>query len=85
MHNIGFFESFHENRLYTFQDHVVMKPLAPLIGRLVACSARISVDRQTTVTLAAHARLGFNDLSGHPVLCAIVTPERYRSRASYTA
>ena len=32
-----------------------------LIGRLVACSARISVDTQTgTVTLAAHARRGMS-------------------------
>ena len=45
---------------------MVLKPLISLIGRLVACSARISVDTQTdrhtdtrsTVTLAAHARRG---------------------------
>ena len=49
-----------------FQAHVVLKPLVSLIGRLVACSARISVDTQThrqtdkptTVTLAVHARRG---------------------------
>ena len=38
---------------------VVHNPLVPLIGRLVACSARTRADRQTTtVTLAAHARRG---------------------------
>ena len=49
-------------RKITFlQAHVVLKPLVSLIGRLVACSARISVDTQTqthTLTLAAHACRG---------------------------
>ena len=51
-------QSFQENRLFIIQ---VLKPLVPLIGRLVACSARICVDTQTdrqTVTLATHARRG---------------------------
>ena len=45
-----------------FKVRVVLKPFISLIGHLVACSARISVDTQThrttTVTLAAHARRG---------------------------
>ena len=51
---------------FIFQARIVLKPLVSLIGRLIACSARISVDTQTdrqtdkptTVTLAAHARRG---------------------------
>ena len=46
---------------FFFQARIVLKPLVSLIGRLVACSARISVDTHTqtdTVTLAAHARRG---------------------------
>ena len=58
-------QSFQENRPF-FLARVVLKPLVLLIGRLVACSSRISVDRQahretdkpTTVTLAAHACRG---------------------------
>ena len=57
---------FQENRPFSFQARVVLKPLISLIGRLVACSARINVDTQagrqtdkpTTVSLAAHARRG---------------------------
>ena len=70
--HIGFFtlfsrhisgtQSFLENQPFIFQARVVLKPLVSLIGRLVACSDRISVDTQTdkptTVTLAAHARRG---------------------------
>ena len=49
-----------------FHALVVLKLLVSLISRLVACSARIVVDKQTdrqthrptTVTLAAHARRG---------------------------
>ena len=45
-----------------FQARVALKPLVSLISHLVACSSRISIDRQTdrpiTVTLAAHARRG---------------------------
>ena len=59
-------QSFQENRLFYFHAFVALKLLVSLIGRLVACTARISVDRQTdkqtdrpsTVTLAAHARRG---------------------------
>ena len=56
-------QSFQENRPFNFQAHVVLKPLVLLMGRLVTCSARISVDTQTdtqttTVTLAARARRG---------------------------
>ena len=62
--------SFQENRLFYFHAFVALKLLVSLIGRLVACTARISVDRQTdrqtdkqtdrpsTVILAAHARRG---------------------------
>ena len=63
-------QSFQENCLFILQDFVVLKPLVSLIGHLVACSARISVDthtqrqtdrqtdKPTTVTLAVHARRG---------------------------
>ena len=63
--HIGFFrlfsrhisrmQSFQENSPFLFQARVVLKPLVSLIGRPVACSARISVDTQTTVTVAVHA------------------------------
>ena len=49
-------QSFQENRPFVFQ---ILKLLVSLIGRFVACSARISVDtHRQTVTLAAHARRG---------------------------
>ena len=53
---------------------VALKLLVSLISRLVACSAKMVVDRQqthrtTTVTLAAHARRGLIIF----VLCALVT------------
>ena len=53
-------QSFQENHPFIiFQARVVLKPLVSLIGSLVACSARISIDTQTdkptTVTLAVHA------------------------------
>ena len=57
-------KSFEENRLIHFQAPVVLNPLVSLMGRLVACSAGISVDthtqtdKPTTVTLVAHARRG---------------------------
>ena len=58
---------------FYFLAHVPLKLLVSLISRLVACSARIVVDRQThrttTVTLAAHARRGLinhsNDITNH--------------------
>ena len=40
-------KSFQENRLIIFQAPIVRNPLVSLMGRLVACSARISVDTQT--------------------------------------
>ena len=55
-------QSFQQNRHISFHALVALKLLVSLISRLVACSARIVVDRQThrqtTVTLAAHARRG---------------------------
>ena len=55
-------QSFQQNRHIIFLALVALKLLVSLISRLVACSARIVVDRQThrttTVTLAAHARRG---------------------------
>ena len=63
-------QSFQQNRHINFPALVALKLLVSLISRLVACSARIVVDRQTdrqadrqthrptTVTLAAHARRG---------------------------
>ena len=53
---------FQENRRFTFQARIVLKPMVSLIDRLVACITRISVDRQTdkpsTETLAAHVHAG---------------------------
>ena len=61
-------QSFQENRLTVFHVRVVLKQLVSLIGHLVACSARISVDtrtdRTTTVILAAHARRGLTSKAG---------------------
>ena len=59
-------QSFQQNRHLSFLALVALNMLVSLISRLVACSARIVVDRQTdrqthrttTVTLAAHARRG---------------------------
>ena len=63
-------QSFQENHPFIFQARVVLKVLVSLMDRLVACSARISIDTQThththrqtdkltTVTLAAHERRG---------------------------
>ena len=59
-------QSFQQNRHIHFHALVALKLLVSLISRLVACSARIVVDRQTnkqthrttTVTLAAQARRG---------------------------
>ena len=49
--HIGFFARFHgisqENGRFGFHARVVLKPLVLVIGRLVACSARISVDTHT--------------------------------------
>ena len=78
--HIGFFrlfsrhisrtQSFQQNRHISFLALVALKLLVSLISRLVACSARIVLDRQTdrqthrqthrttTVTLAANARRG---------------------------
>ena len=54
---------FRGNRHVVIHLLVVHNPLVPLIGRLVACSARTRADRQTDrqtdgTTLAAHARRG---------------------------
>ena len=51
---------------YFWGSRIVLKLLVSLIGHLIACNARISVDRQTdtltdrttAVTLAAHVRRG---------------------------
>ena len=63
-------QSFQQNRHIIFLALVALMLLVSLISRLVACSARIVVDRHTdtqthrqthrttTVTLAAHARRG---------------------------
>ena len=59
-------QSFQQNRQFIFHALVALKILVSLISRLVACSLRIVVDKQTdrhthrttTVTLAAHARRG---------------------------
>ena len=63
-------QSFQQNRQFNFRALVALKMLVSLISRLVACSPRIVVDKQTdrqtdrhthrttTVTLAAHARRG---------------------------
>ena len=71
--HIGFLACFHaislersRNRHISFLALVALKLLVSLISRLVACSARIAIDRHTdtqthrttTVTLAAHARRG---------------------------
>ena len=46
-YNISRTQSFQEIRPFVFQARVVLKPLVSLMGRLVACGARISVDTQT--------------------------------------
>ena len=59
-------QSFQQNRHIDFPALIALNLLVSLISRLVACSARIVVDKQTdrqthrttTVTLAAHARRG---------------------------
>ena len=64
---------------------VALKLLVSLISRLVACSARIVVDKQTdrqtrrttTVTLAAHARGGLILYFGRSHLTpALITAQR---------
>ena len=40
-------QSFQQNRSLSFQAREVLQPLVSLIGRLVACSARIAADRRT--------------------------------------
>ena len=62
--HIGFFasfsrhisrtQSFQENGLIDFQVRVVLKPFISLIGHLVACSARISVDTHTHTHTHTH-------------------------------
>ena len=42
-------QSFQENRHIIFHTLVALKLLVSLISRLVACSARIVVDRQTDI------------------------------------
>ena len=59
-------QSFQENHPFRFEVREVLKMFVSLMGRLVACSARIAADRQTdrkrdthrpsTITLTAHAR-----------------------------
>ena len=68
--HVGFFtcfrhisgtQSFQESRLFDFHVYVALKVLVLLIGRFIACSARMSVERQTdisTVTLAVLVRRG---------------------------
>ena len=46
-HHISRRQSFQQNRHITFHALVALKLLVSLISRLVACSARIVVDRQT--------------------------------------
>ena len=68
-------QSFQQNRFFIFRALVALKMLVSLISRLVACSPRIVVDKQTdrhthrttTVTLAAHARRGLIILLTHTV------------------
>ena len=66
-HTIAFEHSRFTKIVFKNKASVALNPLVPLFGHLVACSARISADRQTdththththrasTVTLAAHA------------------------------
>ena len=54
-------QSFQQNRHIIFLALIVLKLLVSLISCLVACSARIVVDRRTTVTLAAHVPQGLID------------------------
>ena len=90
--HIGSFACFHAislersrfSKIATLLFHalVALKLLVSLISRLVACSARIVVDRQTdrhthrpsTVTLAAHARRGLMRLLlAHRACASFVT------------
>ena len=69
-------QSFQQNRQLIFRALVALKMLVTLISRLVACSPRIVVDKQTdrqthtTVTLAAHARPGLVWLNCFFMLCS---------------
>ena len=59
---------FQENRPFIYEAGVILKLLVSLMGRFVACSARISVDTHTDrqddySTLAAHARRGLTTFS----------------------
>ena len=45
--SLVFTQSFQQNRQFLFRPLVVMKMLVSLISRLVACSTRIVVDKQT--------------------------------------
>ena len=76
-------QSFQQNRHIIFHALVALKLLVSLISRLVACSARIVVDRRVgtnrqtdrpTVTLAAHARRGLMNTS-HPSLHFFYNPQ----------
>ena len=55
---------FRKITFFIIQALIVLKPLVSLIGRSLACSARIAVDRHTythkpsTVTITAHAHQG---------------------------
>ena len=75
--------SFERSRFshFNFLAHVPLKLLVSLISRLVGCSARIVVDRQTdrqratTVTLAAHARRGTGTVMSVSVVWHIKSTE----------
>ena len=74
------------NRPFIFQRRVVLKPLVSLIGRLVACCARISVystgKQSRGPRKRAHARLRIVILWRVAVNCVIKTaPGRETARA----
>ena len=81
---------FRENRHIVIHLLVVHNPLVPLIGRLVACSARTRADRQTdtqtdrttTITLAAHARRGLKTAVEGIISCV---PSRFSTILVYTS
>ena len=60
-HIISRTQSFQQNRPFNFQARVVLKPLVSLLGRLVACSARISVDTHTHTHAATNRQTNFRN------------------------
>ena len=66
--------SFQQNRHFNFLAHVPLKLLVSLISRLVACSARIVVDRHThrNPRCACAARVTVLGLSVCPSVCPSV-------------